>query len=171
MKEFGNIESFAEHLGALAVAETLGARHALSKCAKVVEKCAKDKIGEYQEQVGPFIAWPELADSTKTDRIKQGYTENDPGLRSGEMRDSIGSVVSSTSLEAQIGSNDDKLVYFELGTSKQPPRSVLGGAMAEKLPRIQEILEEMLVGVLVGKTPTATLVGEEVVEGGIAIGN
>ena len=41
--------------------------------------------------------------------------------------------------------------------------------MADSLPKIQEILEETLVGVLLGKSPTAALVGDEVVKGGIAI--
>src|SRR5580692_1257046 len=121
MKEFSNIESFVGHLTALAAAEVLIARKALDKCASIVEKRAKGKIGEYQAQAGPFIAWQELADSTKRDREAQGYPENEPGLRSGEMRDSISHVVSATDLEAQIGSDNDKMVFFELGTSKQPP--------------------------------------------------
>jgi len=170
MKEFGNIESFVEHLAALEVAEALAARRALSQCAKIVEKRAKDKIGEYQQQAGPFVAWAELAESTKRDRERQGYPEDEPGLRSGEMRDSVGHVLSTDSLEAQIGSNDDKMVFFELGTSKQPPRSVLGGAMADELHKIGEVLEKSLYGVLVSGNPVAALVGEEVVEGGIAIG-
>jgi hypothetical protein len=171
MREFGNIESFIEHLGELAIAETLAARHALSNCAKVVEKRAKDKFGEYQQQAGPFIAWAELADFTKADREKQGYPENEPLLRTGAARDSIGHALSTESLEAQIGSNSDILVYQELGTKNMPPRSTLGGAMVESLPKIQEILERSLIGVLIGNGPTAALVGEEVVEGGIAIGN
>jgi hypothetical protein len=169
MKEFGNIESFVEHLGELVIAETLAARHALSKCARVVEKRAKEKFGEYQQQSGPFAAWAELADSTKADRERKGYADNEPLLRTGEARDSIGHTLSTSSLEAQIGSNSDILVFQELGTKNMPPRSTLGGAMADELPQIQEILQESLVGVLIGR-PAAALVGEEVVEGGIAIG-
>src|SRR4051794_36413616 len=121
----------AAKLGEIALAQHEMEHHALEQAAVVVEKRAKEKIGEYQDQAGPFIAWPELADATKADRVNQGYPEDEPGLRSGEMRDSIEHVVVDS--EAQVGSNDDKLVWFELGTSKQPPRSVLGGAVIEKM--------------------------------------
>ncbi len=124
-------------------------RRALERAAKIVKKRAKAKIGEYQEQAGPFIAWPELADFTKEDRLRQGFTENDPGLRTGEMRASIEHIVIGN--EAHIGSNDDKLVWFELGTEKQPPRSVLGGAVVEEMDKILGILGEEMVSLLVGE--------------------
>jgi HK97 gp10 family phage protein len=170
MKEFGNIESFVEHLAVMEVAQAVSARRVLNRCGVIVERRSKEKVGEYQDQTGPFVAWQELADFTKEDRLKQGYTENDPGLRSGEMRDSIGHALSTDSLEVQIGSNDQNMVYFELGTSKQPPRSVLGGAMADSLTKIEEVIEKSLFTVLASGKPEAALVGEEVVEGGIAIG-
>lgn len=125
------------------------ARKSLEKAAIVIERKAKSKIGTYQEQVGQFIAWPELAESTKVDRVAKGFNEDDPGLRTGEMRDSIGHTVGDG--EAQVGSNDDKLVFFELGTSKQPPRSVLAGAAIECRERIVQIIGENAVMGLVGK--------------------
>src|SRR4051812_36859265 len=111
----------AAKLGEIALQQHEMEHHALEKAAVLVERRTKDKIGEYQDQAGPFIAWPELADATKADRVRQGYSEDEPGLRTGEMRDSIVHVVADG--EAQVGSNDDKMVWFELGTSKQPPRS------------------------------------------------
>jgi hypothetical protein len=122
---------------------------ALEKAAVVVEKRAKEKIGEYQDQAGPFIAWPELADFTKEDRLSKGFSENDPGLRSGEMRDSIEHVVIDN--EAHVGSDDDKLVWFELGTVNQPPRSVLGGAVVDEMDKILEIIGDEAVASLVGE--------------------
>ena len=139
----------AAKLGEIALQQHEMEGNALEKAAVVVEDRAKEKIGEYQEQAGPFIAWPELADATKEDRLRQGYTENDPGLRSGEMRASIEHEVQVP--EAQVGSNDDKLVWFELGTIKQPPRSVLGGAVVDEMDRICEIVGEHAVAALVGK--------------------
>lgn len=139
----------AAHLGEIELRQHEMERRALEKAAKVVEKRAKKKIGEYQDQAGPFIAWPELADFTKDDRLRKGFTENDPGLRTGEMRDSIEHVV--TGSEAHVGSNDDKLVWFELGTEKQPPRSVLGGAAVEEMDKIIEIIGESAVAALVGE--------------------
>jgi HK97 gp10 family phage protein len=169
MKEFSNIESFVGHLTTLAAAEVLVARKALDKCASIVEKRAKDKIGEYQAQVGPFIAWQELADSTKADRESKGFPENEPLLRTGDMRDSISHALSTSGLEAQIGSDSDIAVYQELGTSKMPPRSFLGGAMVESLPEIKTILADSLVGMLTVTNVEAALLGDGVVPGGIKI--
>jgi HK97 gp10 family phage protein len=160
MKEFGSIDDFVKHLAAVAVAEQVAARRALQKCAKIVEKRAKEKVGEYQQQTGPFIAWPELAESTKADRVKHGFPEDEPLLRTGEMRDSIGRATSSDGLEVQIGSNSDIAVWQELGTQHIPPRSFLGGATADELPRIKEIM---------GRAFVAALIGEEVFGGRIAI--
>lgn len=128
-------------------------QHALEHAAKVVVAEAKEAIGTYQDAVDPFAAWPELADATKADRVRQGYSENDPGLRSGEMRDSIEHTVKMSDFgsgEAHIGSNDDKLVWFELGTVNQPPRSVLGGAAARKSEEVKRLLGDAAIGIIVG---------------------
>ena len=139
----------AAKLGEIALTQHEMERHALEKAAVIVEKRAKAKVGEYQEQAGPFIAWPELADATKDDRVRKGFTENDPGLRTGAMRDSIEHTVLDG--EAHVGSDDDHMVYFELGTVNQPPRSVLGGAVVEEMGKICEIIGEEAVAALVGE--------------------
>lgn len=105
-------------------------------------------IGDYQNAAGPFAGWAELADATKDDRVRRGFSENDPGLRTGAMRDSIGIAVGAR--EAVVGSNDDHLVWFELGTSKQPPRSVLGIAAVHKGPQVARILGQGAVKALTG---------------------
>jgi hypothetical protein len=151
MKEFHSFLEFSVFLGELVAIEIEAEHVALEAAALVIEKHAKKKIGEYQEQIGEFAAWAELADATKSDRIAQGYSENEPGLRSGDMRDSITHQIRPG--EAEIGSNDDHLVFFELGTAKQPPRSVLGGAAAEKAEKVAEI---------VGEAVTLALTGEQV---------
>ena len=52
----------------------------MERAAKVVEREAKSEIGEYQDStISPFPAWAELADSTKDNRVRLGFTENDPG--------------------------------------------------------------------------------------------
>ena len=139
---------FAAHLLTLAVAQHEAEKKSLEQGAKLIEKRAKEKIGEYQDQAGPFIAWKELADSTKADRSKQGYPEDEPLLRSGEMRDSIQHTVFDH--VAQIGSNSDIAVYQELGTQYIPPRSFLGGAAAESAEKICEITGRNAVVALVG---------------------
>jgi HK97 gp10 family phage protein len=148
----------AAKLGEIALNQHEMEHRALEKAARVVEKRAKEKIGEYQDQAGPFIAWPELAESTKADRVRQGFPEDEPLLRTGEMRDSIEHMVKDS--EAYVGSNNDKAVWQELGTEHIPPRSFLGGAAAEKTEEICNI---------VGETARAFLVGEKVHEGKMLI--
>lgn len=181
MREFSSIEALAAHLVTTTISNTLQTARGLSKCAQLVERRAKEKIGSYQDQAGPFIAWPELADSTKRDRERRGYSENEPLLRTGDLRDSISSAVSIDSMEAQIGSNSDVAVYQELGTTHLPaassglhrllgveetpqqsipPRSFLGGAMVDCLPEIKRILGMLVV---------SFLIGDAVIPGGIRI--
>ena len=107
--------------------------------AQLLLKTAQDEVGTYQdENTGPFPPWAELAEATKDDRVRQGYTENDPGLRSGDMRESYGvrTELAGPLATASIGSDDPKALWFENGTVRsadakafyQPPRSVLGVA-------------------------------------------
>lgn len=139
----------ATKLGEIALQQHEMEQHALEKAAKLVEKRAKEKIGEYQDQAGPFIAWPDLAESTKADRARQGFPEDEPLLRTGEMRDSIEHTVGNG--EAQVGSNSDIAVYQELGTQHIPPRSFLGGAVVDEMDRIIKIVGDDAVAALVGK--------------------
>lgn len=147
MREY-SLAEFAIKLVELQTAELLALSHGLEKVAQLVEKTAKAEIGHYQQETGPFPAWAELADSTKSDRLSKGYTENDPGLRSGAMRDSIEH--ETKGLEAEIGSNDQNLVYFELGTTKQEPRPVLGTAVFRNKDKIERIIGHSAVAGLVG---------------------
>lgn len=123
--------------------------HAFEKVALIVEEEAKKEIGTYQAAAAPFAGWAELADATKDDRVRQGFSEDEPGLRTGAMRDSIDHASDHTG--AVVGSDDDKLVWFELGTSKQPPRSVLGTAVVHKEPEITHTLGSAYHATLVGK--------------------
>ena len=139
---------FIAHLGG-ATTRMDAARHAaLERSAKLVEAEAKRLIGEYQDAAGPFPPWADLADRTKDERTRLGFPEDEPGLRTGEMRDSISHRVERA--EAVVGSNNDKMVYFELGTVKQPPRSVLGGALVRNEEHVARILGEAAVAALIG---------------------
>lgn len=143
------LTGFIAHLTVAQAMVNTTNRSALEQAARVVEREAKAEIGKYQTQAGPFAGWAELAQSTKDDRVRKGFSENEPGLRTGDMRDSIGHAVGRN--EAVVGSNDDKLVWFELGTSKQPPRSVLGIAAVHKGPEVARILGQGAVKSLVGQ--------------------
>jgi hypothetical protein len=148
MKEFKSPGAFAKHLVALASVSHEVVHHMVDKSAEEIQKTAAGMLGDYQDAIGPYPKWEELADSTKAERARLGYSDNDPGYRSGEMKRSIGRAVNGS--EATIGSNDQHLVWFELGTSKQPPRPVLGPAALHSKERFNEFI---------GKTTRAWICG------------
>lgn len=149
--EFSSLGHFAAHLLKLQVGVALEAHQGLEKAATAIEKTAKEEVGTYQRAIGPYGAWPELAESTKKQRVEQGYSENDPGLRSGAMRDSISHHTSMN--EAVVGSDDQHLVWFELGTDKQEPRAVLGPAVEHNHHVIRKIMGRAFVRGLLGHGP------------------
>lgn len=110
----------------------------LKAVAEEIEHTAKEEIGTYQPSVGPFNAWDELAESTKADRVRQGYSEDDPLLRTGELRDSISHRVMG--LAAVVGSTDDKAVWQEYGTEKIPPRPFIGPAYVKSFHKLTEMV-------------------------------
>lgn len=149
MREY-SLAEFAVKLVELQAAEAIALHHGLKRVAELVEKTAKAEIGHYQRtNMGPFPAWEELKARTKADRVRNNYTENDPGFRSGAMQASIEH--QTHGLEAEIGSNDQNMVYFELGTNKQAPRPVLGLAAFRNKRNIERILgHAAITGLLAG---------------------
>lgn len=103
---------------------------------KEIEETAKEEIGVYQPAYGPFEAWSPLAESTKVDRFRQGYTEDDPLLRSGELRDSIESEV--VGLAAIVGTKSQIGFWQEVGTENIPPRPFIGSAYVRKIDPLME---------------------------------
>src|SRR6266567_1055094 len=113
------LTGFAAFLGTLEAEMKLANHRALEKAAVIVEEEAKRVIGTYD------YGWPPLAESTLAHKAA-----DTPLLETGEMRDSIEHTV--THEKAEIGSNDDKALWQELGTVKIPPRSFLAGALQHK---------------------------------------
>jgi HK97 gp10 family phage protein len=149
--EFGSLGAFAEHLIVREIA-TLEALHAgLEKVAWLIEGTAKAEIGTYQPEAGPFPAWADLADATEAEKARLGFPVDAPLLRTGEMRESITHQVAG--LEAAIGSNEDKMIYHEFGTSRIPPRPVLGPAAFRNKEKIRAIIGEAVVTGLIGGSP------------------
>lgn len=116
---------------------------AMEQAAVVVETEAKRVIGTYE------YGWPPLAEAT----IARKANGDTPLLETGEMRDSIEHI--SSAKEAHIGSNSDKAVWQELGTSRGiPPRPFLAGALHHKADEVVKIIGEEIVGFLAtGKVP------------------
>jgi len=126
LKEFSSFGSFAVHLVEREVVTVATLHMGLKRVAAAIEKTAKEEIGEYQPEVPPFPAWAPLAESTIDNRVAQGYSPDEPLLRTGDLRDSISHQVEG--LEAAIGSDSEIALYQELGTKTIPPRPFLGPA-------------------------------------------
>lgn len=143
-----SLTGFMSHLtnGVMTVSRVQ--QSAMEQACRVIEAEAKRELGTYQDGAGSFVAWAELADSTKDQRVALGFSENEPGLRTGEMRDSIRH--QATPELGVVGSDDENLVYFELGTSKQPPRSVLALAALHTGEKVAKILGGSMVAALTG---------------------
>ena len=134
MRSYSCIE-FAKHLGKLDVVIKVGITVALEAIAVDVEKKAKKKFGHYQDEIGPFVEWDELKESTKQDKLRQGYVYNDeynPLVRTGELRDSIKHETGY--METTIGSDNPLMEFHEFGTVKMAARPVLGPALFEHKP-------------------------------------
>ncbi|KAA0686006.1 hypothetical protein DTW90_34535 [Neorhizobium sp. P12A] len=138
------LDSMAAFLTEMAVHMPMAEHNALAAAAQVVETEAKAEIGHYQGAAGPFAAWAPL----KPETIAQKANGDTPLLETGEMRDSIGTVIQEH--EAYVGSDDDKAVWQELGTSRGiPPRSFLGGAAARKSGEVRDIIGREMHAALV----------------------
>jgi phage gpG-like protein len=102
----------------------------LTELAVKIRDRAKAAIGTYTYH------WPELADST----IARKGGRDEPLLDTSELRSSIEATIHAHEKKAWVGSNLDKAVWHELGTSKAPPRSFLMMSAMEAehkdLPRI-----------------------------------
>lgn len=124
--EFQSFGAFGLHLTKLALAGEAVTHHIAAEGAKVIQADAKARIGSYQDGVGPFPAWANLAEATVDDRLSKGFTPDDPLLRTGGMRESIGVTVEGN--VAAIGSASEIALYQEQGTATIPPRPFLGPA-------------------------------------------
>jgi phage gpG-like protein len=88
--------------------------------------------------------WTPLAASTLAHKMQSGML-----LESGAMRASI--EWHSEGNSGEVGSNSDVALFQELGTSKIPPRSFLGGAAAAMGPAIEKLAARAVVACIAGK--------------------
>lgn len=138
MKTFSSPAAFAAFLPTLALEVEHEHHKLLEKAGVIVEKEAKRVIGTYD------YGWPSLAPSTLEKK-----SADTPLLETGEMRDSIEHAVHGH--EVEIGSNNDKALWQELGTKTIPPRSFLGGALQHKAGEIVKEIGQGIVKIIEGK--------------------
>jgi phage gpG-like protein len=131
---------FVEVLTRVAVHVDLEGHHALERAGQLVEDTAKEAIGTYA------FGWPPL----KPETIARKTTGDSPLLETGALRDSIGHTVIGNH-RCEVGSNDPKAEYHELGTATIPPRSFLVSAAMEKEAEVVKLLGESGVRALMGE--------------------
>ena len=121
----------------------------LAAVGERLEHEAKELLGTYQrEDMGPLAPWAELADSTKDARVRAGFTENDPGLASGAMQESVHHRVEGNTVA--IGTDDLHALYFEHGTIRQPPRPFLSLALWRHGRDEAEFMARKIFGAVTG---------------------
>jgi phage gpG-like protein len=111
----------------------------VAEIALKVYDLAREVIGTY------LFGWPPLQPETVA--RKGGDT---PLLETGEMRDSIEMSFEDDGKKAHVGSNDDKAVWQELGTSRIPPRSFLGGAAMRVQAEVPAIVHKHMAEAFAG---------------------
>ena len=146
-----NLSEFVSRLERIADLEIPEAKRvALSVSGHIIEEKAKELIGHYND----FPEWPQLADSTKKERERLGWPPNDPLLRSGDLRESIGHETISDNIET-VGSTSDIMIYQEFGTKTIPPRPVIGPASVLAGEEVTKIIGKAVHEAISGKKPGA----------------
>jgi phage gpG-like protein len=149
MAGFMNLAEAAARFAAAAVDIELAKHAALEEACQIVEERAKGLIGH------PNGHWAPL----KPETIAHKGGLNMPLLETGDMRDSIAHTVVDSN-HGYVGSNDDKAVFQELGTSRGiPPRSFLGLAAQLEGPHVAHVVAQT-VGGAIGAGLAGQRVGE-----------
>jgi len=138
MKELDGFLGAALQFAALDIALHKSMENGLEEAARRIAETAKDEIGHYQPAVGPFQEWDELAESTEADKARKGFPADAPLERTGKFRDSWEH--EAHGFEAVVGSKDERAAWFEFGTSRMPPRPVLGPAVIHNGNFIRRII-------------------------------
>lgn len=148
-----SIAEFVSRMTLAADALEAGSEEMMDHAAKVIQDEAKAVIGHYQQGEGPYVGWAPLAASTQDERVREGFSPDDPLLRDGTLRDNIER--SASPLEAAVGvpsktvspsySKDavdigDIAIWQELGTQHIPPRSFLGLSAVRKGGEVAKII-------------------------------
>lgn len=161
MKTFDSMEKFAKHLEKVVKSYSRYETKAANFVGLELAKEARDKIGHLQHgnltETHAFFDWEPLADSTKADKERRGYVVNsdyNPLLRTGELRDSIKHDFNPITHKLRLGSDDEIMMYQELGTKYIPPRSTLGLTLSQAFPLVSYTFGSMLAAWLEGRTFT-----------------
>jgi hypothetical protein len=137
MTQVFSILGFVAKLKAIDADMKITSEAIVARACQLVAEEARRVIGE------GYADWPALQPETLARKIGPG-----PLLETGDLRDSIG--WTSHGLTGEVGSNSDKAVWHELGTSRIPPRSFLAGAAQHMGPEIEKMAARAVRSVIAG---------------------
>jgi len=126
-----NAWQFASAMAGLVPHVDAATGHGLEAAARVVKTEAKRVLGTYD------YGWPALSPVT----VANKGGRDTPGIDTRELRGSIDYTMVGNN-EVCIGTDLAKGEWFELGTSRQPPRSFLVGAAQHKGPEIVDAFQD-----------------------------
>ncbi len=106
-------------------------------CALLAEQC-RLVIGTYT------YGWPPLQPTT----IARKATGDSPLFETGELRASI--EWNADEHQGYVGSDNPKMVWHEWGTSRVPPRPVLGPSIEAARPAVEKVLRDIAKAVAAG---------------------
>ena len=152
------------------------AESGVSKGAKATLRRVRTSIGTYLNTPGVAdMPMADLAPSTEEDRIRAGYTPDEPGLREygpNGMRFTYRMGTKRRGLWHAVGSvwsTDVRAVVFELGringATYQPPRRVLAASVVHETPRVLSQIAKALYTVQITGTP-GRIVEDSIEDGG-----
>ena len=108
----------------------------LEEGAKEFLKRAQDAMGTYE------YGWPPLQPAT----IVRKRTGDSPLVETGEMRAS--GIIEHRGVEVFVEFTDPKMVYHEFGTSRVPPRPVIGGTIDHHGQEIADLIGVHFVAIM-----------------------
>src|ERR1700675_269663 len=133
-----SIASFIVKLGVIEAELEVVGHSAIAAACQMIADEARRVIGTYD------YGWPSLAPSTLAKK-----SADTPLLETGEMRNSIQWNASGNT--GSVGSNLDRAVFQELGTSRIPPRPFLLGAAVAMEPEIHALFKRAVIACIAGK--------------------
>jgi phage gpG-like protein len=137
------------------VAKTKAIDHDLKKVEHaIIVKACEMVAGEARRVIGEgYLEWPALQPETLAKKLGAG-----PLLETGELRASI--EWNAEGNEGFVGTDNEKGLWHELGTSKIPPRPFLMGAAMRMEPLIHAMAAKAVMAVLAGRGLHSAELGE-----------
>jgi hypothetical protein len=129
---FGGLDRFSNFLERQAVEHEASVLAAADVSVHVLHR-------KIEKVFGDNTKLQDLAPATQTERLRLGYSENDPLVRKGDLRDSYKEA--REGLTVGVGSSDPVAGYQEFGTATIPARPTVEIGLHESADEILAIVE------------------------------